>query len=74
MPNTLPISWECEARVNEDEHGAEWGRCCYGGYSLASVSSKPGSGPMHSLPRKCVIETQGVWCRREVMVRRAVCV
>jgi hypothetical protein len=41
---------------------------------LASVSSKTGSGPMHSLPRECVIETQGVWRRREVMVRRAVCV
>lgn len=41
---------------------------------MASVSSKAGSGPRHSLPGECVIETEGVWCRREVMVRRAVCV
>lgn len=41
---------------------------------MASVPSKAGSGPMHSLPGECVIETQGAWCRWEVMVKRAVCV
>lgn len=63
MPNVLPILFiplANETRAKEEEHRAEWGRCCCGGSSLASVSSKAGSGPMHSLPRECVIETQGV--------------
>lgn len=63
MPDASPILFiplVSEIRAKEEEPGAESGRCCCGGYSLASVSSKAGSGPMHSLPRECVIETQGV--------------
>lgn len=63
MPDARPILFiplVNEIRAKGEEQRAEWGRCCCGGYGLASVSSEAGSGPMHSLPRECVIETQGV--------------
>lgn len=63
MPSTLLILFIPQAncaREKEEEHRVEWGRYGCGGTSLASVSSKAGSGPMHSLPRECVIETRGV--------------